>query len=86
NSDYRPYPGEEEAETTGAKMSPGSFAPSQTSEQDGEASLERNVVKPEIDGKGSPSPELPAPIMTPSLRRGGTGKKRGFFKRLFGIR
>ena len=86
NSDYRPYPGEEEAETTGTKMSPGSFAPSQTSEQDGEASLERNVVKPEIDGKGSPSPELPAPIMTPSLRRGGTGKKRGFFKRLFGIR
>lgn len=86
NSSYRPYPGDEEAVSAGRKVSHSSFAPSQTNKPDEGASLEKNVVKPEGGEKGSPLSRQTVPIMTPSRRRGGTSKKRGFFKRLFGIK
>jgi len=81
----RPYPGSDEARTRERRMSATSFRPAARTELDAE-SLEKNVVDDEEGAVRKPREAMTSPHMAPSLRRRGEGRKRGFFKRLFGIR
>jgi signal recognition particle receptor subunit beta len=78
----RPYPGSE-ARAAGRKTSPAGFGgkPDEMSAD----SLEKNVT-PDSSDKPGRSSAVNTPQMAPSLRRRGTKKKRGFFKRLFGVK
>lgn len=85
-SQERPFPGSDTIGIAQKKISAASFVPVSEDEVAAET-YQRNVVH--TDGEtetGAGSPDLTAPIMAPPLRRRGDGKKRGFFKRLFGIR
>ncbi len=86
-SQYRPYPGSQSQKIAikDKKMRPSTFTPVQEeSTQDG--SLERKVVS----GGGAEAEDdengLSTPVMAPSIKRRGEHKKRGFFKRLFGVK
>ena len=79
---YRPYPGDQGSGSASKKISHSRFAPAPTPESEGE-NIEKNVI--ETGATVSPG-DLTSPSMAPSLRRKGSGKKRGFFKRLFGIK
>ncbi len=81
---YRPYPGSAAAETQEKKISPSNYAPQQT-EGVADATLEKTVTNNNIVS-GDDSGGLNRPIMAPSLKRKRETKKRGFFKRLFGIK
>ncbi len=84
---YRPYPGssEPEREAPQKKISPNAFTPARQDEAE-DASLERNVVASDQDKTDDAVQEAAgAPSMAPSKRRK-DAKKRGFFKRLFGIK
>lgn len=81
----RPFPGSRD-ESSPRKITPTAFAPTQQ-ESESETSYERNVLKTAGDGIDSGSTGRGAtPGMAPSLRRRAQQRKRGFFKRLFGIR
>jgi len=85
-SQQRPFPGNDTTGIGPKKISAASFTPVSEDEVAAET-YQRNVVH--TDGEteaGVGSPDLTAPTMAPPLRRRGDGKKRGFFKRLFGIR
>ena len=82
---YRPYPGERQVDSASKKISTSSFAPTRKSESE-EAALGKNVVKPEDDGQEATPSGMSTPTMAPPLRHRGSTRKRGFFKRLFGIR
>jgi len=86
-SQYRPYPGSQSQRIAvkDKKMRPSTFTPVQ-SDQPQDGSLERKVVsggdtEAEDDENG-----LSTPVMAPSIKRRGELKKRGFFKRLFGVK
>ena len=79
----RPFPGN--AETGQRRITPTAFAPAQQATE-GETSYEKNVLKTTADGVNNGSSGLNTPGMAPPLRRRAQQKKRGFFKRLFGIR
>ncbi len=81
---YRPFPGSRD-ESSPRKITPTAFAPAQPSAE-GDASYERNVLKSETPSGGSGPAGLGSPGMAPPLRRRAHKKKRGFFKRLFGIK
>ncbi len=81
---YRPYPG---SSGTGGlpqqkKLSSTSFAPE--AQADDDSAIEKKMVDDTGDSVGS-APQS-GPSMAPSLRKRNAGKKRGFFKRLFGIK
>ncbi|MDD5426912.1 MAG: GTPase domain-containing protein [candidate division Zixibacteria bacterium] len=81
---YRPYPGSEKEAQREKKISSVALASSKDDEL-AAASLEKNVIA--HDNKTEESPiRMHTPQMAPSLKRRGEGKKRGFFKRLFGIK
>ncbi len=82
---YRPYPGERQVESASKKISTSSFAPTRKNESE-EAALGKNVVKPEDDGQEATPSRMSTPTMAPPLRHRGGTRKRGFFKRLFGVR
>ncbi|UCD62789.1 MAG: GTPase [Candidatus Zixiibacteriota bacterium] len=83
---YRPYPGSEQSAAVDNKPSVAGFEPSTAEESEDAA--------PQTAGKEDvavmdQAEHLTQPIMSPSLKRRGQsadGKKRGFFKRLFGIK
>jgi signal recognition particle receptor subunit beta len=85
---YRPYPGSENAAPAPASPS----QPAATSQMTGtttevqpdDAALKRNIVGDSASEKETTG--MPSPQMAPSLRRRGETKKRGFFKRLFGLK
>jgi hypothetical protein len=67
------------------KIPPAAFAPSQKEELPA-ASLERNVVSRDESKTEKSTRDSVSPYMAPSLKRRSETKKRGFFKRLFGIK
>ena len=81
---FRPFPGSRE-QNASRKITPTAFAPTQQ-ESESETSYERNVLKTADEGVNTGSSGLVTPGMAPSLRRRAQQKKRGFFKRLFGIK
>ena len=83
NIGYRPYPGS----ATGRmqqqkKLSSTSFAPQEQASDD--SAIEKKMV--EQPDNSAVSASSGSPSMAPSLRKRNAGKKRGFFKRLFGIK
>jgi len=82
---YRPYPGSERETTREKKISSAALKSSQEDEL-AAASLEKNVIDKQDDITEEPPVRMHTPQMAPSLRRREDGKKRGFFKRLFGIK
>lgn len=80
----RPFPGSRE-ESGSRKITPTAFAPTQK-ESEGDTSYEKNVLKTAGDGVNIGSAGVASPGMAPPLRRRAQQKKRGFFKRLFGIK
>ncbi len=80
----RPFPGSRE-ESPSRKITPTAFAPAQPTTGE-ETSYEKNVLKHDGGGGAVGTSGRLTPGMAPSLRRRTEKKKRGFFKRLFGIR
>jgi signal recognition particle receptor subunit beta len=83
---YRPYPGSQSQKIAvkDKKMRPSTFTPVR-GEQPQDDSLERKVVSGDAEAKDDED-GLSTPVMAPSLKRRGEHKKRGFIKRLFGIK
>ena len=84
---YRPYPGSQsqKIDIRDRKITPAAFTPAEDN-IDNETPLERKVVSEEATGE-TPEPEnQKAPMMAPSRKKTVPRKKRGFFKRLFGVR
>jgi len=81
---YRPYPGSGKEPVREKKISKAAFSSSQNDELAAD-SLEKNVISQD-DSSEEPESNLHTPQMAPSIRRRKDGKKRGFFKRLFGIK
>lgn len=85
---YRPYPGTEASGKTPQsqkKISPTSFAPAEKEELPA-ASIEKHVASSDGARGEKPSQDIGQPQMARSLKRRAETKKRGFFKRLFGIK
>jgi len=83
-SGYRPFPGDRDG-SPARKMTPTAFTPT-LKESSAEVSYEKNVLK-NSGAAGAVAPSgLSSPGMAPPLRRRSPIKKRGFFKRLFGIK
>jgi len=78
---YRPYPGSDAPQELDRKISPASFSPAKTADEDTEARPVRSAII-----ESDQNTTLDRPAMAPSLKRRGDQKKRGFFKRLFGIK
>jgi len=85
DSAYRPYPGSVEEKSRQKRISQASFPAATRGELDAE-SLEKNIVSDEDSAARKSRDATVLPQMAPSLRRRGLGKKRGFFKRLFGVK
>mgnify|MGYP001075045038 CR=1 FL=1 len=84
-SQYRPYPGSDKAAENARKISAAKFTPSASPEVDDYGNRASSVKKGIADSPDSGA-SLASPAMAPSLKRRGDIKKRGFFKRLFGIK
>lgn len=82
---YRPYPGNTPVQTKEKKISATKFSPGLTSESSENAAGQKALQANNGDAEQS-SAEGYSPSMAPSLRRRTEKKKRGFFKRLFGIK
>lgn len=85
-SAYRPFPGSEAAGAAAAekRISPAAFAPTREDDTD-DSILEKKVVEEDSNDSQGSRTSVARPLMAPSLRRREM-KKRGFFKRLFGVR
>ena len=83
HSAFRPYPGSEPESARPKKTQPVGLGGRKQEELPAE-SLGRNIAA-EAESPDAPN-AAGAPQMAPSLRRRGDGRKRGFFKRLFGIK
>ncbi len=84
---YRPYPGSQsqKIDIKDKKITPAAFTPAGDN-IDSETPLEKKVVSEDTTGETSEDDSLKAPIMSPSLKKTALRKKRGFLKRLFGVR
>ncbi len=81
---YRPFPGSHAEEHHERKPSAAGFTPAATVDSSS-APIERNAIQSAGTGNGEDE-DTSRPVMAPSLKRRGSYKKRGFFKRLFGIK
>ena len=81
---YRPFPGSQTEEHHEKKPSAAGFTPAATVDSSS-APIERNAIQ-SAGTDGGEDEDTSRPIMAPSLKRRGSTKKRGFFKRLFGIK
>jgi signal recognition particle receptor subunit beta len=84
---YRPYPGSQSqgVDISDRRIRASAFAPVQK-EPHNDAAMERGLVSGGDAGTKGADELKAAPVMAPSLRRKAEHKKRGFFKRLFGIK
>jgi signal recognition particle receptor subunit beta len=80
----RPFPGNRE-ESGAKKITPTAFTPT-PKESSAEVSYEKNVLKNSSADTGAAPSGSSLPGMAPPLRRRSVSRKRGFFKRLFGIK
>jgi hypothetical protein len=90
---YRPYPGSERPSAIpgagqAAAASPPTPAQPAAYPSSGAATAVASLpqVEPSSDGPAVSSSSEVTPLMSPSLKKKSDGKKRGFFKRLFGIK
>jgi signal recognition particle receptor subunit beta len=82
---FRPFPGSGREEGLGKKVSPATF--SSTAREKSDITLTgQKVMNTEIAGYEDSPAKQGTPVMSPSLRRRSRKKRRGFFKRLFGIK
>lgn len=81
---FRPYPGSPESGRD-KRISPSSFSPGR-SDDIGDSALEKKVIEQEKRNPIDSGQSMSGPMMAPSRRRRKTEKKRGFFKRLFGLK
>jgi signal recognition particle receptor subunit beta len=81
---YRPYPGSGDPDATDRKISPSTFTPTRREDSDEKVPAPGKVISGASDD--GPGASLSRPAMAPSVKRRGVEKKRGFFKRLFGIK
>lgn len=82
---FRPYPGGDEKETISRKASSRTLSPVHRDEP-GSESIERKAMRPDSVDDGDSSSKVRVPGMAPSVRRRSHKRRRGFFKRLFGIK
>ena len=80
----RPYPGSESLSSSERRAPAGNY--SSQSEELSADSLGKNISADASEDKTGDPASNSRPQMAPSLRRRGGTKKRGFFKRLFGIK
>ena len=80
----RPFPGDRE-ESGAKKITPTAFTPT-PKESSAEVSYEKSVLKNSSADTGVAQSGGSLPGMAPPLRRRSVSRKRGFFKRLFGIK
>lgn len=81
---FRPYPGSERAAERESYPAPAAPAPIAAAPEARPADEITDVHR--STAAGEPSTGRVSPQMAPSLRRRGDAKKRGFFKRLFGLK
>jgi signal recognition particle receptor subunit beta len=81
----RPFPGGGREEGLGKKVSPATFS-SAAREKSDITLTGQKVMNTEIAGYEDSQAKQGTPVMSPSLRRRSRKKRRGFFKRLFGIK
>jgi len=81
----RPFPGSQPEERVSARIPAGEFKPGQADEPT-DGAMERNVIKNEDTDSVDQSSGMASPMMAPPLRRRTGSRKRGFFKRLFGVK
>ena len=81
---YRPYPGDVSAPTKEKKISATAFSPVPEHGYRENSTEQKALQAGGETGVSTPGSHVPA--MAPSLRRRSDKKKRGFFKRLFGIK
>jgi signal recognition particle receptor subunit beta len=81
---YRPYPGSEKEKDNQKKISPTTFSPVKRDEP-AEASIGQKLIKSDSADKEDTLERAGRPVMAPAIRRRSRKKRRGFFKRLFGI-
>jgi hypothetical protein len=81
----RPYPGSGGVKTAAAKISPTTFTPAFREEPAETVPGHEEAVATQTDS-GVNSVANRTPSMSPPLRRRSQKKKRGFWKRLFGIK
>jgi len=82
---YRPYPGSKDSQTTRNGVATVA-APSDRQPADDEALAQKAMPASDPVSGGGADPESRAPRMAPPLRRKIEKKKRGFLKRLFGMK
>lgn len=82
---YRPFPGGGKEVTSGKKVFPATLSTAAPEKSDITLTGQK-VMNTEIAGYGDSLIKQRTPVMSPSLRRRSRKKKRGFFKRLFGIK
>ena len=80
----RPYPGSDRA--LNVERRPAHVGVTNTSDELPVSSLGKNMVSERDSEPSIGETSTNTPQMAPSLRRRGNNKKRGFFKRLFGIK
>lgn len=83
-SSYRPYPGGKSSGMQEKKITPTTFTPTTQQELE-DKGLGQKAIDSYSDSLGDSQRELIRPAMAPSIRRRNV-KKRGFLKRLFGIK
>ena len=81
----RPYPGSQSSSLSIERKAPAGSYGSQSEELSAD-SLGKNISADNSEASAGDSDPMNQPQMAPSLRRRGGTKKRGFFKRLFGIK
>jgi len=81
---YRPYPGSEKQQNKEVDTPKTSFT-SQSQEYSDSNTAEKKQTNQEVDNSESKQPDLSSPKMMAAMKRRHE-KKRGFFKRLFGIK
>ena len=83
---YRPYPGDQQPQGGPKKISPTAFSPAPTQEQEGQAPIEKKAMQAEGSPTASGRAVSLRPTMAPPQKLRTQTRKRGFFKRLFGIK
>jgi len=85
DNSFRPYPGSENESAVDRKISPTSFTPAHHDEKE-DSAINQRILKSESGvSSGEEMESGGTPLMAPSMKKRGE-KKRGFFKRLFGIK
>ena len=81
---FRPYPGSENENAMDKKINPASFTPVPKQDRE-DSAISQKVINSDESEKTGNMDSSATPSMAPSIKKR-SEKKRGFFKRLFGIK